>query len=68
LEDIAAGRPIHRRDAVALARAVLESASVRAAEAVLEASDRELLPRLNELLETALAGVGQCAAKGRRQC
>jgi hypothetical protein len=51
---------------VALARAVLESASIRAAEAVLEASDSELLPRLSELLTTALAVGCQHAAKDRR--
>jgi hypothetical protein len=54
LEDISAGRPVRRRDAVVLARAVLESQAVRAAEAVLEADDRELLPRLVELLEATI--------------
>jgi hypothetical protein len=39
---------------VALARAVLESQAVRAAEAVLEADDRGLLPRLVELLQATI--------------
>ena len=45
---------MRRRDAVALARAVLESQAVRAAEAVLEADDRELRSRLVELLEATI--------------
>jgi hypothetical protein len=55
LEDIAAGRAVRRRDALAVARAELESAAVRAAEAVLEADDQQLLPRLAELLNAVLA-------------
>ena len=54
LDDIAAGRSIRRRDAIALARAVLESEVVRAAEAVLSANDATLLARLGELLRIAL--------------
>ena len=54
LEDIHAGRPVERRDAVRLARSILESSVVRMAEAVLEAGDRELVPRLVELLDAAL--------------
>jgi hypothetical protein len=50
---MAAGQPIRRRDAVALARAVLESEVVRAAEAVLEAPDDARLARLVELLTLA---------------
>jgi hypothetical protein len=50
LEDISAGWPVRRRDAVTLARAVLEGAAV----AVLEADDRELLVRLVELLQATL--------------
>jgi hypothetical protein len=54
LEDIHAGRPVQRRDAVRLARSILESSVVRMAEAVLEADDRQLVPRLVELLVAAL--------------
>ena len=54
LEDIRAGRPVRRRDAVRLARAVREGDAVLAAEAVLEADDRELLARLVELLHATL--------------
>ncbi|HMI92042.1 MAG TPA: hypothetical protein VK509_11790 [Polyangiales bacterium] len=53
LEDIRAGRVVQRRDAVRLARLILESSVVRMAEAVLEADDRQLLPRLVELLDAA---------------
>jgi hypothetical protein len=51
LEDIGAGRAVQRRDAVRLARSILESAVVRLAGAVLEADDRQLLPRLVDLLD-----------------
>jgi integrase len=54
LEDIGAGAQVRRSDAVALARGVLESTAVRAAEAVLEADDRDLIPRLVELLNAVL--------------
>jgi hypothetical protein len=63
LEDVGAGRPVRRSDAVTLARAELEGAAVRAAEAVLEADDRELLPRLVELLDAVLVGAGQRGAE-----
>jgi hypothetical protein len=55
LEDIGAGRPVPRRDAVAVVRAVLESQVVRTAEAVPHADDQELLPRLVELLQATIA-------------
>jgi hypothetical protein len=54
LEDIHAGRPVQRRGAVRLARSTLESAAVRMAAAVLEADDRQLVPRLVDLLDAAL--------------
>jgi len=54
--DVQAGKPIARRDAVALARAVLESDVVRAAEAVLEAGDGELATRVIELAAAVLSG------------
>jgi hypothetical protein len=54
LEDIRAGRSVQRRDAVRLARMVLESGPVRMAEAVLEADDRDLLTRVVDLLEGTL--------------
>ena len=53
--DVQAGKPIARRDTVALARAVLESEAVRAAEAVLEAGDAELAARAVELAALVLA-------------
>jgi len=53
--DVQAGKPIARRDTVALARAALESEAVRAAEAVLEVGDGELAARVVELVEL-LAG------------
>jgi hypothetical protein len=56
LEDISAGRPVRRRDAVALARDVLDSDVVRAAEAVLAADDAVLLTRVVDFLRFALAG------------
>jgi len=54
LEDIAAGRAVRRRDAVMIAREVLESEVVRAAVAVLEADDARLCARVVELLRIAL--------------
>ena len=54
--DVRAGKPIARRDTVALARAVLESEVVRAAEAVLEAGDGELATRVVELAAAVLGG------------
>lgn len=45
---------MQRRDAVRLARMVLESGPVRMAEAVLKAEDRELLARVVNLLEETL--------------
>jgi hypothetical protein len=54
LGDVVAGRAVRRRDAVAIARMVLESAAVRAAESLLEADDAELLPWLTALLEEVL--------------
>lgn len=54
LGEVVAGRAVRRRDAVVLARMVLESAAVRAAESLLEADDAELLPRLTALLEEVL--------------
>ena len=54
--DVQAGKPIARRDTVALARAVLRSEVVRAAEAVLEAGDGEPATRAVELAAAALAG------------
>ena len=50
LEDTRAGRSLQRRDAVQLARRVLESEPVRPAKAVLEANDRDLLTRAVDLL------------------
>jgi hypothetical protein len=43
-------------DAVPLARILLDRADIRAAEAVLEASDAALLPRVVTLLEELLTG------------
>ena len=54
LKDIVAGRPLLRSDAVAMARIVLESRLVRAAEAVLDADDASLCARLAELLRLVL--------------
>ena len=53
LEQIQVGATVRRRDAVALARAVIECDLVRAAEAVLDA-DATLPARLIELLSLAL--------------
>ena len=54
--DVQEGKPIARRDTVALARAVLESQAVRAAEAVLEAGDAELAARAVGLAAAVLGG------------
>jgi len=54
LADIAAGLPIQRRDAVLLAREVLDCQIVRAAQSVLEADDGSLCARLVELLRLTL--------------
>jgi hypothetical protein len=62
LKDIGAGRPVRRRDAVIVLR-VLEGVVVRAAAAVLEADERELLPRLVELLNAVLVGADERAAE-----
>jgi hypothetical protein len=63
LEDISSGRPLRRRDAVMLAREVLESELVRAAEAVLEADDASLCARVVELLRVALDSDGNPGMK-----
>jgi hypothetical protein len=65
LEEIRAGRPVHRRSAVRLARSILESATARMAEAVLEANDRQLLPRLVDLLDAALGAMALGSASSK---
>jgi hypothetical protein len=66
LEDISAGKPVRRRDAVTLARAVLESEVVRAAEAVLEADDATLLTRLVEMLQVTIESAARRNPTTRR--
>lgn len=48
------GQPVSRREAVRLARMVLEADAVRAAEAVLEADDAHLVARVTHLLSLLL--------------
>jgi hypothetical protein len=57
---------VHRRDAVRVARSILESSLVRTAEAVLEADDPQLLPRLVELLDAALEPNAASSAARKR--
>jgi hypothetical protein len=66
LEDVRAGCAVQRRDAVRMARLVLESGPVRMAEAVLEAPDKELIMRLIELLEATIELTADHAATMKR--
>jgi hypothetical protein len=63
LEDIAAGRPVRRRDALMLPRMLHESAAIRAAESLLEASDTELLPRVVALLTEVFVPAAQASTR-----
>ena len=64
--DVQAGKPIARRDTGALARAVLESEVVRAAEAVLEAGDGQLPARVLELAAAVLRDSTQATRMSRK--